>query len=191
MFRKNRSAKQGRSTPAGGHAPIDIEEPAWNNYEVSIRPGFSRHILTVGSGGIATQLLTVVTIPLITRLYAPDAYAGWALLMSVIIIFTSVATLRYELAIVLPKTHDEAANVLVVCVLSTIITFLCATIILLVWGKWLIGGKFYEEMRGWIWSVPPLITFTGVYQASIWWCTRTQEHYWTSGRCRRYLRFRF
>jgi len=136
--------------------------------------------LTVGSGGVAAQLLTVITMPVITRLYAPDAYAGWALLMSVVIIFTSVATLRYELAIVLPKTHDEAANVLVVCILSTVITSLCTIIILSLWGKWLIGGEFYEEMRRWIWSVPPLIIFTGVYQASIWWCTRTQEFVWYS-----------
>jgi lipopolysaccharide exporter len=134
----------------------------------------------VGFGGTAAQILTVATIPIITRLYSPEAYAGWALLMSVVIIFTSVATLRYELAVVLPSTHEEAANVIVVCAIVTVIIAACSAILLPVSGAWLLGEAFRKELKLWLWCVPPLIVATGMYQASNSWCTRTQEFRWYS-----------
>jgi O-antigen/teichoic acid export membrane protein len=134
----------------------------------------------VGFGGAGAQALTVVTLPIITRLYSPEAYAGWALLMSVVIIFTSVATLRYELAVVLPSTHEEAANVMAVCAVVTAIVAACSALLLTVSGAWLLGEGFYKELKLWLWSVPPLIVATGMYQSCNSWCTRTQEFRWYS-----------
>jgi lipopolysaccharide exporter len=145
-----------------------------------MKPGFLRNILTVGSGGAAAQTLTVITMPIITRLYSPEAYAGWALLMSVVIIFSSIATLRYELAVVLPVTHEEAANVMGVCFLVTGAMALLAALILPLGGRWLLGEEFYKELSVWLWCVPPLIVATGIYLACNSWCTRTQEFRWYS-----------
>ena len=141
---------------------------------------FLRQILTVGSGSMMAQVLTVATMPVLSRLYSPTAYAGWALLMSVTIIFTSVATLRYELAIVLPSTHEEAANVMAVCAFVTIAMSIIAGCLLpLSWG-WLLGKGFYRELNFWLWSVPLLIVATGVYMACNTWLVRTKEFGWYS-----------
>ena len=126
------------------------------------------------------QVLTVATMPVLSRLYSPTAYAGWALLMSVTIIFTSVATLRYELAIVLPSTHEEAANVMAVCAFVTIAMSIIAGCLLpLSWG-WLLGKGFYGELNFWLWSVPLLIAATGFYMACNTWLVRTKEFGWYS-----------
>jgi O-antigen/teichoic acid export membrane protein len=145
-----------------------------------MKPDYLRHILTVGSGGATAQALTVITMPIITRLYSPEAYAGWALLMSVVIIFTSIATLRYELAVVLPSTHEEAANVMGVCFFVTGTIAALAALLVPVSGTWLLGEGFYGELRLWLWYVPPLIVATGIYQACNSWCTRTLEFRWYS-----------
>lgn len=134
----------------------------------------------MGSGGIAAQIFTVLTIPIITRLYPPESYAGWALLMSVAVIFTSVAVFRYELAVVLPETHEEAANVIAVCMLLSVIMAGVAAILLLFGGQWLIGKSFHGDLSIWLWSIPPLILATGIYQAMLLWCTRTEEFVWYS-----------
>jgi O-antigen/teichoic acid export membrane protein len=145
-----------------------------------MKAGFLRNILTVGSGGAAAQALTVITMPIITRLYSPEAYAGWALLMSVVVIFASIATLRYELAVILPATHEEAANVMGVCFLVTGMIAVSAALFLPISGTWLLGEEFYGELRLWLWYVPPLIVATGIYLACNSWCTRTQEFRWYS-----------
>jgi Membrane protein involved in the export of O-antigen and teichoic acid len=134
----------------------------------------------VGSGGLAAQVFTVLTIPIITRLYSPESYAGWALLMSVAVIFTSVAVLRYELAVVLPDTHEEAVNVIAVCVLLSVIIAGVAAILLPFCGQWLIGKNFQGELNLWLWTIPPFILAAGIYQAALSWCTRTEEFVWYS-----------
>lgn len=134
----------------------------------------------MGSGGLAAQVFTVLTIPIITRLYSPESYAGWALLMSVAVVFTSIAVLRYELAVVLPDTHEDAANVLAVCVLLTVIIAVVAALVIYFCGQLFIGKSFQGELSLWLWSIPPLILLTGIYQTALFWCTRTEEFVWYS-----------
>lgn len=100
--------------------------------------------------------------------------------MSIVLIAASVATLRYELAIVLPSSHEEAANVMAGCIGSTVIIAVISGMFIAVGGSRLIGFEFYDELRFWLWSVPFLIVFIGVWQAGNAWCTRTQEFKWYS-----------
>lgn len=110
----------------------------------------------------------------------PSAYAGWALLMSVVLIVSSVSTLRYELAIVLPDSHEEAANVMVGCAGITCVAALIAGLFIPWCAVWMLGETFYNDLKGWLWSVPPLIICMGIYLAANAWCTRTREFKWYS-----------
>lgn len=134
-----------------------------------------RNIFTVGSGGAAAQLVAVAAIPLITRLYDPRAYAGWALLMSVVVIVSSLAAFRYELAVVLPATHEEAAPVFAGCLVVTVAVSGLAGVFLAALAPWLFGDTFYGELRPWLWVVPVLVVATGFYLASNAWFTRTEQ----------------
>jgi O-antigen/teichoic acid export membrane protein len=100
--------------------------------------------------------------------------------MSIVLIAASVATLRYELAIVLPSSHEEAANVMAGCIGSTVIIAVMSGLFIAMSGTWLVGAEFYGELRFWLWSVPFLIFFIGVWQAGNAWCTRTLEFKWYS-----------
>lgn len=125
-------------------------------------------------------MLTVGTMPLLTRLYTPDAYAGWALLMSVAVIFAAVGTLRYELAVVLPPTHEEAANGVMGGLVVVLAAALAGGALFYLCGEVLLGGGFYPELEKWIGGVPILIAAMGVYQIGNAWCTRTQDFGWYS-----------
>ena len=138
------------------------------------------NILSVGFGSLSAQLLTVFTLPLLTRLYMPSAYAGWALLMSIVLVVASVCTLRYELAIVLPESHDEAANLMIGCTGIVCGIALVSGLIFAWCGFWLIGESFYNELSSWFWSVPLMIGCMGIYQASNAWFTRTRDFKWYS-----------
>lgn len=126
------------------------------------------------------QAITVATMPVLSRLYGPIAYGGWALLMSVVIIFTTIATLRYELAIVLPNTHEEAVNVMAVSVTVTVIMSILVGLLLPLSGPWMLGKGFYPELKLWLWFVPLLILATGLYLSCNFWLVRVQAFGWYS-----------
>jgi hypothetical protein len=75
------------------------------------------------------------------------------------------------LAIVTPDSHEEAANVMVGYAGLTCVVALIAGLFIPCCDSWLLGESFYNELKGWLWSVPPLIIFMGFYLAVNAWCT--------------------
>jgi len=68
------------------------------------------HFLQAGFGGASSQLINFVGLPVIARLYSPNDYAAWALIIAAGTILGSLANLRFELAIVLPSDEREASS---------------------------------------------------------------------------------
>ncbi len=63
------------------------------------------------SGTGAAQLLPILLIPVISRLYTPDELGQYAVFLSLYVVLISVATGRYEYAILLPKLKKHAREV--------------------------------------------------------------------------------
>ncbi|MEI9997273.1 MAG: oligosaccharide flippase family protein [Rhizomicrobium sp.] len=73
---------------------------------------FTNTLLLVGGSGFS-QFVLAATAPLLTRLYAPADFGVYAVLQSLANFAAAVASLRYETAIMLPRTDRAAANVAV------------------------------------------------------------------------------
>ena len=139
---------------------------------------FVHHVFTVGLGSVGAFLLNIAVIPLITRLYAPEAYAGWALVMSTAILFSSIATLRFELALVLPKSDEEASNLFVICLAVSLFVAAASGLLLPLLQDELIGRGFRQELKHWLLYISYLVAVTGFYQACMHWCVRMKEFQW-------------
>lgn len=74
---------------------------------------FIKNIATLMSGTVLAQLITFLSMLLITNFYTASDFGAYALFISISSIFTVIATGRYELAIILPKHHGTALNILV------------------------------------------------------------------------------
>ena len=86
--------------------------------EPSRSSSFATDVLKLVTGTTFAQIIAVLASPLLTRLYGPEAFGFLALSTSIITsIIRVVACMRYELAIMLPKTDEEAANLLGLCLL--------------------------------------------------------------------------
>lgn len=68
-------------------------------------------------GNAAPSLIALAALPILTRLYTPDAIGQWALFQAALFVPTILSTLRYELAVVVAKEEPEADAVtgLVTC----------------------------------------------------------------------------
>ena len=77
------------------------------------------------------QLITLGFSPLLGRLYSPEQVGVYSLCFSVVTIVGAVATLRYELSIVLPKDNEDAK----VLFLSSLLIAIVITLLYLIIGS--------------------------------------------------------
>src|SRR5262245_8313247 len=75
---------------------------------------FGRSVSVLASGTAAGQALALLAAPLLTRLYSPADFGHLQLYVSIMTFAMLTSTWRYELAILLPKANEEAAEVLAV-----------------------------------------------------------------------------
>lgn len=91
---------------------------------------FGRNLVTVLTGSTIAALIPILIMPIITRIYTVDDIGIYGTFVSLVTIIASVTTLRYELAILLPKTKFGANIVTNLALNTTVITsVLCILII--------------------------------------------------------------
>jgi len=72
---------------------------------------FLRNVATLVSGTAVAQLANLLFVPMITRLYGPDAFGGLGYYSSLLGFLTPLAALCYPLALVLPKRTIETRTI--------------------------------------------------------------------------------
>ena len=60
------------------------------------------------AGTALSNLLIILTTPLLTRLYTPEEFGVYSVFLSLLFIGTILVSLRYETAIPLPEDDDDA-----------------------------------------------------------------------------------
>ncbi len=83
-----------------------------------------RRFLKAGFGGLGAQLLNFGFLPLLSRVYSPHAYAGWAIVVLAATLIGSTACLRLELAIVLPRDEIGGRTTFWLCMSLGVVTTL-------------------------------------------------------------------
>lgn len=81
---------------------------------------FASDILKLVSGTAFAQIITILASPILTQLYSPEAFGFLAIFISITSIVGVIACMCYELAIMLPKSDEKAANLLALCLLSVV-----------------------------------------------------------------------
>lgn len=125
------------------------------------RSTFGKDVLLVVTGTGLGQFIVLLATPVITRLYSPDEFGVLGLYTAVITMLVTVASLRYELAIPLPKS-EEAAIALVVlsCGVLLVASLLVGTI------SGVFSTRIWPEstFAQYWWVVPIGLLAAGFYQ---------------------------
>lgn len=128
------------------------------------------------TGTALAQSLGILALPIATRLFAPEAFGIATLFSSMTTIIGVVACLRYELAIMLPESHVEAANILGVSLLSVFFITVLSILIIYLSGDIIVCLFKVPQLKKYLWLVPVAIFFQGIFLALNYWNTRT-KHY--------------
>ena len=133
-------------------------------------------VLVLGSGTAVAQLIGIVTMPIITRLYLPSEMGILAVYSSVLAIFGIGATLRYEFAYALPKENDDAINLFGLCLILLCLTTAGFALILLFGRDLLVNTFDLGVIEQYTWFL--LIGFfgMGLYTTLNYWAVRQRDY---------------
>jgi len=93
-----------------------------------LKKEFVKNVLTLITGSALSQIIIYVSILLLTRLFSTEIFGIYILFSSATLILKPLATLQYELAIVLTKKDEDAINLLG----FSIIVLCCYCVLLIV-----------------------------------------------------------
>lgn len=91
-------------------------------------------MLVLVFGTIAAQGIIILSSPLLTRLYDPADLGSLSVFTAILSVLLTITCLSYELAIPLPEREEDAANVLVLCILANLAMSVVAALILFLLG---------------------------------------------------------
>lgn len=130
--------------------------------------------LALGSG--AGRLISIATIPVVTRIYGPEDFGVLSVFTAVVLILAPLATLRYVLALPLPRHDGLAMNLLalVLCLLVGIGSLLAFALWFL--GEVLFGLLSMEVLAPWWWLIVLGVLGTAAYEALTLWATRKRAY---------------
>lgn len=136
---------------------------------------FVHNVLIMASGTAAAQVITMAFSPLITRLYGPEAFGVLGVFMAIVGIIGPIAALTYPIAIVLPKSDNDAKGLVRLALYVTLgVTFL-TTLILLFFNESLVRLFQIEKIAPLMYLIPLVILFSGVLQVVQQWLIRTKN----------------
>ena len=137
--------------------------------------GFAANVSKLITGSIFAQGLGVLVAPIVTRIFAPEAFGVAALFASITGTIGVVACLRYELAIMLPKTDEEAANLLGLSLFFVLIFTGISALIIFFAGNVIVGLLNSPELKNTLWLIPLSVLVSGTFLALNYWNSRTKH----------------
>lgn len=123
----------------------------------------TRRILGVAAGAASAHGVVLLASPILTRLYSPADFGVYSFFFAALGFVAPVATLRYELAIPLPRSDKAARGIAALGLLaSAALTTLLAVVLGV--GKWLGIPPLADASTAFLLGLPAGVAATGVYQ---------------------------
>lgn len=124
---------------------------------------FSRNVLTLMTGTTIAQVIPIAISPILTRLYTPEDFGVFALIMAVSLIFSSIAAGRYDMAIMLPKENSDAIHLVYLSIIISLSFSIVLLFILLIFSDEISVLLNNELIKPWLFTIPIIVALTSLY----------------------------
>lgn len=143
--------------------------------KIKVKSEFSRNVLTLMTGTTIAQAIPIAISPILTRIYTPEDFGVLALFTSITLIFGSIATGRYELAIMLPAKDEDAINIaaLGIIITSTLATILFILVFFL--SDTIANLLNNENIKFWLFFAPVSVFIIGFFNVLNYFNNRQKE----------------
>ncbi len=136
---------------------------------------FFSNVLKLVSGSIIAQILGILLIPVITRIYSPENFGVYQLFLSISGILIAFSCLSYQLAIMLPKEDEDSANLVALCfILVTTISIISGSFFIIFSG-WIAQILNTPEISQYLIFLPLIVFLNGIFLGMTYWLTRRKR----------------
>jgi O-antigen/teichoic acid export membrane protein len=136
---------------------------------------FRRNIGITTIGNSVAYLLGFLFTPFIARVYLPEAYGTFAIFNSITINLTLFSTLNYNNAIILPKLENDLIKLLQLIFILLVINFFINYGLIILGGKMFVEVLNLSDIGDWLFFIPVIVFFSGIFQTLISLANRLKE----------------
>lgn len=125
--------------------------------------------LLFSSSGLA-QLIGLILVPILSRIYSPEEHGIITTFLSFISIGAAITTLKYEQAIVVEDNRDKARQLVILATGLNFIFLLISLALLFIFQHWVSGIFHLSSFQPWLVLIPVTIFISGLVEIlSVWW----------------------
>lgn len=144
------------------------------NAKLNAQGGFLKAVSVLVGGTAFAQMISILVLPILTRIYSPDDFGVLSFYIATLSIISTIACGRLEIAIPLPKEDKQAFELVLLSFLSVIVVTIL-TLITLLFGYYFFDNLFGKKMGGNIWLLPLGVFLAGCYAFLQFWSTRKKD----------------
>ena len=136
---------------------------------------FAKNVSILVGGTAFSQMLIALSLPILTRLYSAADFSQLAVYMALMGIFTTIACLRFNLAISLPADDADGFTLMAVSLASGLLLGLILAIPVILFPEEIskiIGRPSFEP---YLWMVPVGVFLASNYTALQYWSSRKKR----------------
>lgn len=137
---------------------------------------FTRSVVTLMTGTTIAQAIPVAISPVLTRIYGPEDFGVLAIFVALTAIFGSIANARYEFALMLPETDEDALNVAATGLLVAVLLSLVLLIAVLLFRRDIAALLGNGEIGNWLLLVPVSVLLTGIFNVQNYYRVRNKDY---------------
>lgn len=137
---------------------------------------FSRNVLTLMTGTTIAQAIPIAISPILTRIYTPSDFGVLALFVAISSIFGSIASGRYELAIMLPRKDEDAINIFALGLIITILISLVLLFLVVLFNDFLVEILNNKEIGFWLYFTPLTVFLIGSFNLLNYFNNRKKQY---------------
>lgn len=133
---------------------------------------FTTNVLKLVSGSVIAQVLGILLIPIITRLYAPEDYGAFLVFLSISSILVVLSCLSYHFAIMLPKEDEDSANTIALCITLVCIISAISGAVFILFSGWVGEVLNMPDLSQYLIFLPVVVFLNGLFVVVNYWLSR-------------------
>lgn len=145
------------------------------NLKDILKNKFIRNVIIVASGTAGAQAISMAFSPLITRLYGPEIFGILGTFSAVLAVLTPIAALTYPIAIVLPKSDNDAKGLAIISLRLAIFVAILTALVLLIANDWIVNSLGLKTIDEFLFLIPIAMIFSAYQQVITQWLIRTKQ----------------
>ena len=144
-------------------------------FSMLLKSEFIKNILSLSLASVVAQIINFFLTTILTRIYSPYDFGLLTIFLSVASIIGVFATGKFDVAIVVAKTRNQAISLVRLSFFISLLFSLLVFIVIIIFKPIIIQYFKHPEITNWFYYLPLMLFFTSVSQIFWMWNVREKK----------------